>query len=146
MFILSTDVSMSYITIVLLWSTISIVCIPIGTLQNILHHEVIVLGVYECDYISSAAMNIAPSVVKMLWQCCNTHTEVMKSHMKRDESAPLIASKSQSTNTDPLLLTPNNVASRDAPLRWLSLVAFLLVMIPTVAVLSVLMILRINYV
>lgn len=91
-------------------------------------------------------MNIAPSVVKMFWQCYNTHTEVVKSHIKTDESAPLMASKRQSTNTDPLIPSPHNVASRDAPLRWLSLVAFLLVVVPTVAVLSVLMILRINYV
>lgn len=91
-------------------------------------------------------MNIAPSVVKMLWQCCRTRTQVSEYHVKTDESSPLIASKHQSTNTDPLIPTARKVASRDAPLRWLSLMVFLLVAVPTVVVLSVFMILRISYV
>lgn len=62
-------------------------------------------------------------------------------------SASYTANTQVVSTTDPLTKSPAQgpkVASRDAPIRWLGMVAFLLVTVPTIITIIVLMIVRMN--
>ena len=84
----------------------------------------------------------------MFWQCCsNKYTELKTDRMEMEYSTSFSASKPAKNNTDrltPAASATRKPASRDAPLRWLGLAAFLLVMVPVVLALSVLMIVKGN--
>ena len=95
-----------------------------------------------------AAQNVAPSLVKMFRKCFGSYRELRpeQDRVEMEYSTSFPSNKQDSSNNALLAPAPSEPAhrdpSRDAPLRWLALAAFLLVTIATVVSLSVLMIVR----
>jgi hypothetical protein len=98
----------------------------------------------EATLFKRDVRNIAPTVVGMLWKCCNKYSEIgaLPEKMEledsaRDPSNTNLLSSSSSTS-------PPKKPSADAPLRWVALIIVLAILLPAVVTQISLMITRSN--